>query len=264
MGSWLPDDTRLMSDVASAEWVVGDLRFKGFERLSSFVPAGYSAYVRVLHPPGERPGDSRAEYPVPGIGWTELAAAQGLELTSDASFQSISGVGTRPSESTDLEPLSGSLPPRTCMHLISVLERFTPPGERCWFCLWDGNGFFWSADLARAPSSFASRDTLTLQERGKDDLVDLRSVQRVRTDAREYFLCAGPLEASCAFYDLVGATPNLWWPGSRDWIVVTEVDSYSTYVGCNQIIASQILNADGLEAIEAQLSDRIDGGSGGR
>jgi hypothetical protein len=78
----------------------------------------------------------------------------------------------------------------------------------------------------------------------------LHSTPKVEAEHRSHLLFRGPLDAACAFepagwYD----SPNLWWPDDRSWIVVTEVDGYSTYVGASQSAIQDILGSPDLESI---------------
>jgi len=45
-------------------------------------------------------------------------------------------------------------------------------------------------------------------------------------------------------------SPNLWWPDSRKWAVVTDIDLEHTIVGCDESVAT-LLTADPL--LEARL-----------
>lgn len=260
---WLPDRTRLVTDLAPAKWIVERLRFAGLQKLSTFMPEGFSTYVRIFHPPGVRPASEDYSFET-RVTWADLAKARGVDLTAEVTFQSISEQHSSGTQVPDLEPLSGSLPPQTCRQLSAVLRGYVEQDETCWFCLWDGNGFFWTRtyDASHASQlSMAHDDRIVIYDHGSgEDVYGLQSIPRVDAKVRQYFLCEGPLEASCAIYSRIGATPNVWWPSARNWIVATEVDSYSTYVGGSREIADAILNSDEIEAIEVRLADTIDAG----
>ncbi|MFG3495082.1 hypothetical protein [Streptomyces sp. NPDC047928] len=62
--------------------------------------------------------------------------------------------------------------------------------------------------------------------------------------------------------DLVGESgPEFWWPHDRSWVVTTDYDLLSTYVGCSAEI-SELLLADGeLETLPVTLQTRVDWGT---
>lgn len=69
----------------------------------------------------------------------------------------------------------------------------------------------------------------------------------------------GPLDAACGFEPSGWyASPNLWWPDDRAWIVLTEVDGYSTYVGGSRPLVHDLLSSRDVETIEVTLDTRID------
>ncbi|WP_404962277.1 hypothetical protein [Streptomyces sp. 147326] len=59
--------------------------------------------------------------------------------------------------------------------------------------------------------------------------------------------------------DRVGsAGPEFWWPQDRSWVVTTDYDLRSTYVGCSSEPAEQILDNDELEALPVTPQTRVD------
>ena len=53
-------------------------------------------------------------------------------------------------------------------------------------------------------------------------------------------------------------TPNWWWPDDRAWIVVSELDAPSTYVGGSEALVQAILNEPQIEAVNSHPEDRFD------
>ena len=53
-------------------------------------------------------------------------------------------------------------------------------------------------------------------------------------------------------------TPNWWWPDDRAWVVVSELDAPSTYVGGPEALAQAILDEPQLEAVPSQPNHRFD------
>jgi hypothetical protein len=50
---------------------------------------------------------------------------------------------------------------------------------------------------------------------------------------------------------------NLWWPDDHAWIVATEVDLNSTYVGGSSACVADLLDNPGLEVLSATAMDGI-------
>lgn len=59
--------------------------------------------------------------------------------------------------------------------------------------------------------------------------------------------------------DRVGeAGPEFWWPEDRSWVVSTDYDLLSTYVGCSVTTAERILDDNELEALPVTPQTRVD------
>ncbi|MEV7028457.1 hypothetical protein AB0O00_40865, partial [Kitasatospora sp. NPDC093558] len=52
--------------------------------------------------------------------------------------------------------------------------------------------------------------------------------------------------------------PEFWWPEDRSWVVTSDYDLLSTYVGCSAETAALILADDGIEALPVTLGTRVD------
>jgi hypothetical protein len=246
----IPRSAVLTRHLEPAQWVLDGLPCRrDIGALATFMPTGFGAYIRVLHPAGFGPARPGAQDLADAKRWAALAAASGVRLGPETTFPEILSPAELPKR-YQIQPLSGSLPPEHCAALVSVLGAHTTTPAAGWFCLWEGNGSLWGmrerADGSMVPAG--------------DDLLDSYPRLVLGTGLRRYFLCHGPLVAACLLYDEIGATPNIWWPEDRAWIAVTEVDSYSTYVGCGRMAAADLLAAADLEAIEVSLRTRIDPG----
>jgi hypothetical protein len=193
--------------------------------------------------------------------WTDLARARGITLSPDISFSEVSGITPEnQSELDKLAPMDGQLPPETCDALAAVLRPHTHTPDRCWFCLWEGNGSFWSQSHGTGFPPDATREEIArywAAARAQDEI--LSSTPRVETHARRYFLFHGPLDAACTFAPSGSyTTPNLWWPDDRAWIVITEIDGFSTYVGGSRPAIQDVLHSPDVEAIEVTLDTHMD------
>lgn len=133
----------------------------------------------------------------------------------------------------DAGPQEGSLPDDLIETLGAVLARHTATPEQCWFAIWDGYGAT-RADILSAPS--------------------------FHLPARDYHLLVGPVAAAAEsaldvpFYQ----SPNLWWPDDRAWLVASEIDLDTTYVGCTEACRDAILAAPELEAFPIDPASHVD------
>ena len=258
MLEWIPPKTELMQDVSAADWVLGRLRpwdLSSGVRLHSFAPDGFEAYARIFHP--------IRTLDCVGGRWAPLGAARGVELTPDIALTEVSGLDPRDGEAfDDLTPLGGQLPPAACEALARALRPHTRMPDRCWFCLWEGNGAFWSYAHTAPYVDDADRGEAArylADARAQDDVLD--PTPKVEAEKRSYLLFQGPLEAAHAFepagwYD----SSNLWWPDDRSWIVVTEVDGFSTYVGADRSAIDDVLESSEMEAIGVPHDVHMDPG----
>ena len=221
-------------DVAQAAWIAKRLSGRGEQVATVFVPSGFEAYARILHP---------AEEPDRGGGrlvrWREVAAWSGLVLDPYAEFASIAlppvPVNAPPPWS-DQGPRHGSLYPPDAAVVIDHLRRATTKPERCWFCLWDGYG--WSSDAI--PES-------------------VENGPRVRLPDRSYFLYRGAVDAALLGYpgEPMDHTANLWWPDDRAWCVASEIDLSSTYVAGSAALVSALVSEPAVEALEVSAGPRL-------
>jgi hypothetical protein len=189
-------------DCRPADWLVDSLTTFA-QSVLSVVPDGFPEYVRVFHP---------ATLAGEPVRWDEIAGATGrvahggmqlCALTGSYRFESAAFPGVY-----DAPPPTGSLPPELTATLAAVLARHTTTPERCWFAVWNGYGTA-EADLARA-ASFS-------------------------LPAREYRLLHGPVESASEplLAGLPDQSANIWWPDDRAWLVATEIDFKTTYLGCS-------------------------------
>lgn len=265
MLEWLPPETELIRDVSPADWVLARLKPWDPEgvRLHSFAPSGFEAYARIFHPAGYRPGFAGAIDPDVGVRWKTLGAEREIALSPDVAFCEVSGIGPEEQDRlSEIAPSDGHLPPATCEALGRVLRPHTTTPDICWFCLWEGNGAFWStAHSALYEEGASASEIERYRALGQAQDEFLEAMPRVEAHARSYFLCRGPLAAACLFEpDGWYLSANLWWPDDRSWIVVTEVDGYSSYLGGAQVAVADVLDSPDIEAIEVSLDVHMDPG----
>jgi hypothetical protein len=236
-------------EVAEADWIGARLSAFGDGVVTSFVPDGFEAYARVLHP---------AEAPRRGHGnlvrWREVAAWSGVPLRSDAQFHSIALPPTRPTTEAPWRgqgPGTGSLFPPDAERLAEILRGWTSTPDRCWFCVWDGYG--WENMTQLAP---VGEPGIVLPDPIPQSA---RQGPRVHLPNRDYLLYAGPVEAVTATVSLAFSeqSPNLWWPSDRAWCVATEIDLACTYVGGAGAMIERLLTDEQIEALPAEPEDPL-------
>jgi hypothetical protein len=122
-------------------------------------------------------------------------------------------------------PRAGTLAPEAARAVASILARHTSTPGRCWFAVWDGWGAGYAFDRAAA-ATFALPN-------------------------RRYHLASGPAAAAGTSVLLPPWTQSasLWWADDRAWCVATEVDLYSSFVGCDERAADE-LTACGLYRVD--------------
>jgi hypothetical protein len=247
MPGWLPTEIELLADTWAADWAISRLRpwEEGGVKVASFMVDGFEDYARVLHPAGGRGGESR------GLRWSEVAFRLSKPFQPDVQFRHLAGDSDLYHHPIlgDIEPLSGSLPIGLLRSLVTLFQRWSEEGERCWFAMWDGNGTWWKGAHSGEDPFDDERDAV------------LRRTPLVHTQHRDYFLMRGPLPAVLPLFDAAGSqSPALWWPEGRSWLVSTEVDAYSTYVGGSAYLIEDLLRSDEIEAVPSSLDALLDWG----
>src|SRR5215216_4139187 len=244
---------RWSEDASPADWIVDRLHRSPQDAPSdvgSFVPDGFSAYVRILHCAW------RGE-PWTGekIRWAELARGVGVALSPRTRFEDLQ----RGEAMQDVEaPLEGTLPCDELQALVEVLGAFTGTPRACWFGILEGYGWM------QGPPAIAD---LVAHEGGRAHEVDnppntppphRGRAAPVRLPDRSLFLYEGPIEAAAAFCrPPTWQSPNLWWPDDLAWCVASEVDFRSTYLGGGHQLIDRVLRDPRLEALPIGASEQV-------
>lgn len=206
-----------------ARWIHEHLGKLG-HGVTSVVPRGFPAYVRILHP-FEGPGGAN-------VTWTELARHLGrephrlMQLGYQAgSIENLQGLYEYP-------PDPGDLPADIAQILAQLLAPHTSTPQECFFAIWDG----WNARPSQGlGASF-------------------------RIPGRHLHLYTAPLSTAAERFTTEGSTfthsPNIWWPADQAWCVATEIDLTCTYVGCSNDAAHQLVDSQ-LEAFPVEPDDPI-------
>ncbi|MGH2589761.1 MAG: hypothetical protein ACRDGW_03070 [Actinomycetota bacterium] len=256
MFEWLPPDVELMTDVSEADWVSTRLQpwARDGVRIASYMPDVFQGYARVFHPAGDRG--------VPALGqrWADLAARNDVAFNADVAFLGVAGLETGEEHLLEeIAPLEGSLPLSTLESLVALLAAHGDEAESAWFCMWDGNGTWWKGAHGVMTADGRTDPRLERIDDERDRV--LRSTPTVPGPSRAYFLLRGPLRSVIPLFDASGGqSPNLWWPGGRDWLVSTEVDGYSTYIGGARALIDDLVGSQLLETLETDISAHLDVG----
>jgi hypothetical protein len=259
--------------VEAANWI-GERLHRFAHDVGSVVPPGFDAYARIFHP-AWRSGDKNELE----VRWSNVAAWSGRTVHPEMQFHSIAApvpgrqTGPRP---WSREPRLGVLSNQQAVTLIGLLSKYTSNADRCWFCLWDGYGYFHPGAIAAftftyvGPPRFLGRRWweyvfIRLGRRPKLER-PLRpptpppypgppppTEPRVHLPGRDYVLFNGSVGQSAGWED----GPNLWWPDDRSWCVASEIDFPYTYVGGSTKLIEEILAHPLLEALTATIDQGI-------
>ncbi len=219
-------------------------------RVADLVPARFPMAVRILHPATGPEGEP--------LRWREVAVRLGVAFRADVAFEEFAEAATgttvtwaEQATSADLPwvevPERGSLDAVSVAALALVLEGFAVSPDRCGFALWEGYG----AEAVLLARGFGRRRRRRPPVAGWD-------VAPTEVLGRRYVVVEGPVSvASSLGRELLGRdqSPNLWWDPA--WLVVTDIDLMSTYVGCSAACAETIVADDGLEAVPIDRDARV-------
>ena len=257
MHSWLPKDIALNVDVSEASWVVDRLRSWGVtypQPVTCFMPDIYEACARLPHPGREYVRKNDGSVIVNWKRWSELGAQRGVALGAATRWEEVSGFAPQTGAADGIdEPYEGSMPDVLVEQVADFVRRWTTTPDKTWFGMWEGNGSGWKG--AHAVLTFGV-DPDAAERLRIDDERDrvLRATPTFGTPQRQYFLMSEPLAAVSPLTDAAGGTsPNLWWPGDREWFVSTEVDGLSTYVGGNPSMIAALVASSEIEAVRVSL-----------
>ena len=260
----VPAGLTLRTDVEPTEWI--DERLLPFReggegvRVGEIVPTGFEAYARILHPASRRVGD-RYE-PIP---WSELAHARGKTIHPEVQLKAVLGDEFRDGPPWGELPEEGSIPEHLRAPLVDVLRRFTGTPEACWFCIWEGFGSWFGGQQLRGYSDMsrsamrARRREADRRARGQAAALEQIPKASIMGGMRRCLVFTGNIDAVPGLtIGGSGQTPNWWWPDDRAWIVVSELDTPSSYVGGSVALVEAILNEPRLEAVRSDTNHRFD------
>jgi hypothetical protein len=250
---------RPSGQLSETEWLAERLSSK--HQVSSIVPAGFAAYVRIFHP-------AMLAHAQP-VTWSDVARRTGGIVHPLAQFHALSRIALGSGGNSDLgisAPESGNLSPELLKALCELLGQHTSTADSCWFCIWEGNG--WIDGVSSVSIVFTRRDSS--QDRPIQLQTPLISPDQamlapvLRLPNRNYYVFEGHLDAARNIgYTLEGSnflvacSPNLFWPKDRAWCVATEVDLFCTIVAGSETLAESLVSDGRLEAWCVSAHDLI-------
>jgi hypothetical protein len=214
-------------------WIAANRRpFSNFA-VGSLVPVVFEGYARVLHPAWASPG-------VP-VRWETVATWAGRRIHSLAQWDFLFRPKGEPSGPAPFiaHPDTNGLPPRQLAALCELLATHTSTPELCFVGVWEGYGWHdaWSASPL------------------------------LRLDQRTFLVRQGPLGLALAvgrggpFGGISIEPPSIFWPADRTWLVASDPDLDSTYLGGSNALIEAVLTHPDLEAWRATADDEIAIGS---
>jgi hypothetical protein len=239
----------------NADWLAPRLHpFKAYD-VGAVVPTGFAAYARILHPAFTREREVR---------WAEVATWSGKVIHPEVQFHALvpslplDAIGTEP---FNFPPRNGVLPESQVQALGDVLSRHTNTPAKCWFCLWDGYGYFNQSAFTVVRSYRDSWAGRWARWRHEHVRVSLRRARPraapgrrvIPNPQRSYLLFTGSLNQAAGWQ----YGPNIWWPDDRAWCVASEIDLAYTYVGGPKELIEEILQHPALEALPSQVGEGI-------
>lgn len=214
------------SDHSPADWLAAALppAAPADATVASLVPPVFPAYARVFHPAARYAGDDDVD-----VTWAEVAAANATVAHPAMEWGSITGLmefydQADQSPLWDGAPARGHLPADVAQTLIDVLRRHTETPQECWFGV---------------PADLVPADAGPLELGGND-----------------FWLIRGPIELASANLaeEPSEQSAGIWWPADRAWLVVTDIDLVTTYVGGSSACIAEIVAHPRLEAAEVAVS----------
>ncbi|KAB7835513.1 hypothetical protein [Streptomyces mobaraensis] len=187
--------------------------------VSELVPRGFDVYLRIFHPFEATDGSDRT------CTWRALADTRGIPFHAELSHRSLP-TKTSPSGEAAWLTQSGRL-----------IHRSRRALQRCLAPSTGDQPVFYAYDLA----ALLAWDVDAPVER-RSTLAGLDAVH----------------EAVCAEMGQAVDGPEIWWPQDCSWVVTTDYDLVSTYIGCSTATAKRIRRDDNLEALPVTPQTRVD------
>lgn len=238
----IPEGLTPADDAQPAQWVIDGLVSRE-HTVRSLVPDGFEAYCRVFHPAstyeldGNRQATNRRR-----VTWAKIAQESGRVMHPEAQFEAITGLDRYKGDSAmdhGQPPLwrgsagDGSLDLDVIKELVPILGAHTDTPEHCYFAHWGGFGWI-EFDLTQITGWFG---------------------YPWPNAGRDHMLFQGPLTSAVITLNdppFHFQSPNVWWPEDHAWLVATDIDMDSTYIGGSSACVDAICSQDGIEALRTE------------
>ncbi len=229
----LPSDEKVPGGVSPTDWLVQRLSPPSENVVTSWVPRGFEAYAKILHPVPVGGSDTET------LRWAEVSRWSQVPLHPAIQWCEVALPETVPSLPPPWDsqgPREGSLLQNQTEALFEDLTTFTR--GPCFFAVWAGYG---PVDVR--PQS------------NPNDVAYVRRSRQcptIQLPWREYEVFEGVLPGAMAL-DASGRgfqSPNLWWAEDHSWCVASEIDLPWTYVGGSRDLILRLLEDDRLETLE--------------
>lgn len=193
-----------------------------FGSVTTCVPKGFAAYVRIFHP--------ASDLEMNPVRWGEVAKRNGKTAHRAMQWRAI-GDKSHPVE----DPSLGELDSGEFGVLAELLAPHTSNTECCFFGLCDT--WAWVPDVA----------------------AEYQRMRRLKLPFdRNYVVLRGPLAAIGEITDGVSThSPSLCWPEDHSWLIASDVDFDSTLVGGSRELTQAIIDSPNLEAWPVEPSDSL-------
>lgn len=284
-----PRPSIVQLDSADSAYWLQDRLATNFGEPNTFVPRGFEAYARILHPiERDRPQPPETwetiflaepmEFERELVSWKTVAAAEGkrIQKFTQSSSLSLADPQTSTQEWFDSvgwrysQTIEGDLEGGTLARVAAVLANHTSTPYQGVAAIWEG----WGAGTPVRYSSARPALWGSVVARGAEAARNLKQIlngsqARLELPGRSHRLfAAGVLE----FADLdwmahapwgeseeYAQSPSILWPQDHTWVLVTEVDYDSTIIAGSMQLIDALLVTDGLEVFEvgSDIEERL-------
>lgn len=191
------------------------------ERVTSVIPSGYEAYLRVLNPIELRDGSA--------VSWTNIVTQSGVRPRAWMQWPELEAVEGVVLPDGGVQPDMGSPAVSLAKQLIEAL---LPSQGLHYFASWAG----YAGEISEPYLPFPLYQ-------------------------REMVLYSGPLidddQSPLVPNTATGRVPMYWWPRDLRWLVGHDIYARSLIVGCTRTAARRILESEQLDAYPVRSSDSI-------
>ncbi|WP_406507929.1 hypothetical protein [Streptomyces sp. NBC_00212] len=187
--------------------------------VAELVPGGFAAYLRVFHRFEASDGSGRTRL------WRDWAEKSGVHFHAELSHFSLPDEERVPGSTPRWQAWTGQPDEWTRRAVVRAL---TGSGQ--------DQPVYFAYDLA------------ALLWGGSKPVIRRSSLSRLEAVRKEVGVGLGGTDEG----------PEFWWPQDRSWVVTSDHDLLSTYVGCSAEVAERILADGEIEALTVTPETRVD------